>query len=116
MPSPSSSPPPPPKKAKNRKKKTSCIAPAIILIGLFFINPQQVNSTDSKEQEIDKDRDNPLIQASINGHLETVKYLCQNGANVNEKDDYGYTPLICASKNGHLEIVKYLCREWCQYQ
>ena len=45
-----------------------------------------------------------------NGHLEIVKYLVENGANINEKNKDGDTPLICASINGHLEIVKYLCQ------
>ena len=47
--------------------------------------------------------------ASENGHLETVKHLVENGANINEKNKDRDTPLICASRNGHLEIVIYLC-------
>jgi len=54
----------------------------------------------------------PLICASINGHLEIVKYLIEeHNANVEAKDNYGYTPLIWASVYGSLEIMKYLIEE-----
>ena len=41
-------------------------------------------------------------------HLEIVKLLLENGADVNIQDDNRNTPLIVASRNQHLEIVKYL--------
>jgi ankyrin repeat protein len=48
----------------------------------------------------------------MNGHLEVVKYLYEEcHANVEAKDNDGYTPIICASINGYLEIVKYLVEE-----
>ena len=37
-----------------------------------------------------------------------MKYLVENGADANAKDDNGRTALMDASYNGHLEIVKYL--------
>ena len=40
-----------------------------------------------------------------NGHLEVVKYLVENKANIHAKNDYA---LRLASGNGHLEVVKYL--------
>ena len=40
-----------------------------------------------------------------NGHLETVKYLVSQGADVRANDDYA---VQWASENGHLETVKYL--------
>ena len=33
------------------------------------------------------------ILAAENGHLEVVKYLFENGANISEKDNNGWTPL-----------------------
>jgi ankyrin repeat protein len=35
-----------------------------------------------------------LILASSNGHLEAVKYLIEHRANVNAKDDRGWTALM----------------------
>ena len=43
--------------------------------------------------------------ASKYGHLEVVKYLVSNGANIHAQNDWA---LILASENGHLEVVKYL--------
>lgn len=39
-------------------------------------------------------------------NLEIVKELLKNGANVNEKDNFGYTALMLASKYGHIELIK----------
>ena len=46
---------------------------------------------------------------SIRGDdLEIVKYLLENGADINAKDNYGTTALMKASSNGQLEIVQFL--------
>jgi len=51
----------------------------------------------------------PLCIASEEGHLEVVKYLIGNGANINQaKTKNGATPLLTASLNGHLDVVKHL--------
>ena len=42
------------------------------------------------------------------GHLEVVKYLLENGTNINDKDSKESTGLAWASENGHLEVAKYL--------
>ena len=52
-------------------------------------------------------RGTPLNFASINGHLEIVKYLVENGADIHF-NKFNDTPLRSTSVNGHLEIVKYL--------
>jgi ankyrin repeat protein len=41
------------------------------------------------------------------GHFEIVKYLVDNGAQVNAKDNYDRTALMFACENGHLEMVKF---------
>lgn len=46
----------------------------------------------------------PLKGVATNGHLEVVKYLIQNGADVNLKNDYKCTALSRASIEGHVEI------------
>lgn len=46
--------------------------------------------------------------ASIEDHLEIVKYLVTCGVDANTEDHYGFTAFYLASSNGNLEIVKYL--------
>ena len=48
-----------------------------------------------------------LLMASYRGHLKIVKYLIDNGANINSEND-DIPALLMASYRGHLEIVKYL--------
>ena len=52
--------------------------------------------------------DTALILASRNGHLEIVKHLLSQGADIEAKNNDGNTPLISASRGNCLEIVKYL--------
>lgn len=51
-----------------------------------------------------------LHEAALNGHLDIVKLLIKNGADVNMQsfEMFKDTPLIDASANGHLDVVKYL--------
>ena len=47
--------------------------------------------------------------AASNGHLEAVKLLIANGADLLLGDpDYGQLPIHRACDNGHTEVVKYL--------
>jgi len=82
---------------------------------------EEIVEVDTTPQE---EKDQSLIEASENGHLEIVKYLLENGADVNQQVEiegsgyeyedeeesiaYSYTALMDASENGHLEVVKYL--------
>ena len=50
-----------------------------------------------------------LCNASENGHFEIVKYLVENGVNVNTSN--GIEALMWASENGHFEVVKYFSRK-----
>ena len=54
--------------------------------------------------------DNSLIcRAATIGNIYIVKYLYETcHANVETKDNVGFTPINNASSNGHLEVVKYL--------
>ena len=56
----------------------------------------------------------PLHVASGYGHLDLVRYLVSQGAQVERCDNDGDTPLIVASRKGHLDVVRYLKREQAQ--
>jgi serine/threonine-protein phosphatase 6 regulatory ankyrin repeat subunit B len=49
-----------------------------------------------------------IFIASVRGHLEILKCVIQNGADLNQQNNNCATPLYIASRNGHLEIVKLL--------
>ncbi|KAL6439738.1 hypothetical protein ACFW04_004057 [Cataglyphis niger] len=53
-----------------------------------------------------------LLQASFKGHINIIRYLCQNGANINYMEpDHGLTPLhLCAFRNC-LDGVRYLIEQ-----
>ena len=52
-----------------------------------------------------------LMTAAFHGHLGVIKLLFEKGANINHKDNDGFTPLILASYEGHLKVVKWLLRK-----
>jgi len=54
------------------------------------------------------DGDTPLRRAIYGNQFEVVKYLVENGACVNAKDNCNSTPLYYACHYGELEMVKYL--------
>ena len=55
------------------------------------------------------DQTTPLLhKAAENGHLEVVKLLLANNADVNVEDEDTSTPLHAAAQHGHLEVVKLL--------
>ncbi len=49
-----------------------------------------------------------LLEAASDGNLEEVKELIVAGADVDARDNYGWTSLHIASRDGHLEVVKEL--------
>ncbi|CAL4926677.1 unnamed protein product [Urochloa decumbens] len=49
-----------------------------------------------------------LHAAALDGKLDTVRYLLDNGADPNKKDEPGEVPLHCAAKYGHDEVTKLL--------
>ena len=50
----------------------------------------------------------PLYIACKNGNINVVKYLVENGADINKKNKDKWTPLFIACYKEHIPIVKYL--------
>ena len=50
----------------------------------------------------------PLYGAAYKGHLDTVKLLVENGADMDVRMYRGFTPLMGALINGQYNVVKYL--------
>ena len=52
----------------------------------------------------------PLHMSARDENLEVVRYLIQNGADVNAKTDGGETPLQMSAKNEDLETARVLIK------
>jgi ankyrin repeat protein len=51
---------------------------------------------------------NPLFLAASEGKLDVVRYLLDEGANVNARESSGSTPLAEAAYYGHVNVIKEL--------
>ena len=49
-----------------------------------------------------------LVLAAGNGHLDVVKALLKNKAQVDKTDSFGMTPLMAAAANGSPDVVEFL--------
>jgi ankyrin repeat protein len=49
-----------------------------------------------------------LLYAAREGHIETVRALAENGANLNLASADKFTPLVMAIVNGHFDVAQYL--------
>ncbi|SET47813.1 ankyrin repeat domain-containing protein [Hymenobacter actinosclerus] len=49
-----------------------------------------------------------LVIAAGNGHLDVVKALVKNKAQVDKTDSFQMTPLMAAAANGSLDVVEFL--------
>ena len=49
----------------------------------------------------------PIIAAGWRGQTGAVRYLLDNGAEVNQQSKWGVTALIAAADQGHIETVRY---------
>ncbi|KAG8129154.1 hypothetical protein E2320_015824 [Naja naja] len=49
-----------------------------------------------------------IHEAVLAGNLDCVKLLIKYGADINQKDDEGWTPLHMACSDGYADIARYL--------
>ena len=63
-----------------------------------------------KDQDLIKDKGEPLRNAAEHGNIHAVKCLVNFGADVNMKSATGVTPLLLACKGNHLDIVDILLK------
>jgi len=49
-----------------------------------------------------------IFNACLIGNLNLVKYLVENRADINKRDNNSWTSLHIACQNGDIEVVKYL--------
>lgn len=70
-------------------------------------HPELVNAPDTAGR-FDTKGSLPIHLATLNGHLEAVKLLIANGADVNAGDGDNSTPIFCAGYRGYLDILNTL--------
>ena len=52
-----------------------------------------------------------LMWAAARGYMNTVKFLVEQGTDINAQDEYGNTALIRAARNGDMDKVKFLVEQ-----
>ena len=57
-----------------------------------------------------------VLLASMNGKLETVEWLVNNGCSTNERNNFGNSCLLYASLHGHLETLNWLIENGCSLE
>ena len=67
-----------------------------------------INKNKAILNDIEDSKGNTLLNvAVIEGHIEIVKYLVSDGADLNQQDSSEETPLIIAIKEGKLDLIAY---------
>ena len=91
---------------------------AVLLVGCTatqhsaYVKPSKpVVAVPSPQVEANTEADNALIDAAQRGNIESVKQHLDAGADVNAKDDSGWTPLHRAASKVHNKIAKLLIEE-----
>jgi ankyrin repeat protein len=84
----------------------------------FFLTTEKLKSLFNKKEKKGFNNINqkyfggwtPLMMAVITDRLDLVKFLVENGADIETTNEVNLTALTIASEKGHLDIVKYLVK------
>ena len=57
----------------------------------------------------------PLYLASGEDHMEMVKYLIQNGAQINNKNKTDQTPFLHAARMHHIDVLEFLIQKGAEF-
>jgi ankyrin repeat protein len=103
---------------KNDIKKLKCLLSGdITTIENENISSNQQNNlfknstTTMNLNFVDRDGQTPLHRSCLNGNLNIVKLLVENGSSQNIKNKDGWFPIHIATYFGHLDIVMFLINE-----
>ena len=89
-------------------------ARSLLVIAREFENKEVARVLEEKgvneivDEEKAKELGKELMNMADKGNVEAVENLIELGADVNQKDNEGWTPLMYASYGGRLEIIKKL--------
>ncbi|MGC1181946.1 ankyrin repeat domain-containing protein [Legionella sp.] len=72
---------------------------------------KQIHDVTAEKAKINGPGGSWLYIAAMNGHLEVVKILLKQGADVHAVTKKGFTPLYSAAHQGHLKVVKTLLEQ-----
>jgi len=87
---------------KQLQLNAACANNDLILVGCIFADPDvDINGPGIRMQT-------PLYVASENGHVDTVEWLLESGANVDQADEQQCTPLYIACLHGHDAVISKL--------
>ena len=84
---------------------------AVVVVGLIMFSPDTAVKTDGESQRLPteaKSLDTSIHKAAEKGDIETVQQHLDAGADVNTKDEDGFTLLTVAANYGSKEIVELL--------
>lgn len=73
-----------------------------------FTNSKFIASEKQINREYKIAMENAINHAASAGDLKIVKYLVDNGYDLNNRNPKGFTPLLIACQDGFVELVKYL--------
>ena len=76
--------------------------------GFLGIAQHLPEALEDPRRHLSINRSTPLHQACLNGHLDVVHLLIDNGTSIQQQDENGQSPLMLAASKGYNAIVDFL--------